>query len=168
MWIDTASRAGDRYNEALRFLIPDGTSGVTVDYFLNLIWLCLGVVALFATRGSRPAGETKRFCSFRFISVVLVISALFPYISAIDDTLQLAQLGRAGAARNWTQRRAPDDRHPNELAWLFESMGDSVLAPAPVIAPRFSYLKLVVIPDFNELGRPSPPSLGRSPPGAPV
>ena len=137
---------------------------MTVDYLLNLIWLCLGVVAIFATRGSMPIGETKRFRSFRFISVVLVISALFPYISALDDTLQLAQLGPAAGARNWTQRRALDAHPKNDLVWLFESMGDSVLAPAPAIAPRFSYLKLVTFPDFNELGRPSPPSLGRSPP----
>ena len=142
---------------------------MTVDYLLNLIWLCLGAVALCATRGSRPITETKRLRSFRFISVVLVIAALFPYISALDDTLQLAQLGRAAGARSWTQRRAPDGHQANELVWLFESMGDSVLAPAPPIVPRFSYLKLVTIPDFNELGRPSPPSLGRSPPrSAPV
>ena len=142
---------------------------MTVDYLLNLIWLCLGAAALFATRGCRPMGETKRFRSFRFISVVLVIAALFPYISALDDTLQLAQLGRAAGARSWTQKRAPDSHHANELVWLFESMGDSVLAPAPAIAPRFSYLKLVSVPDFTELGRPSPPSLGRSPPcSAPV
>jgi hypothetical protein len=137
---------------------------VTVDYLLNLTWLCLGVVAILATRGSAPVGETKRFRSLRFISVVLVLSALFPYISALDDTLQLAQLGRATGVRSWTQKRAPDGHHANELVWLFESMGDSVLAPAPVIAPRFSYLKLVSVPEFTELGRPSPPSLGRSPP----
>jgi hypothetical protein len=137
---------------------------VTVDYLLNLSWLCLGVVAIFATRGSAPVGETKRFRSLRFISVVLVLSALFPYISALDDTLQLDQLGRVASAGSLTQRRAPDCHHANELVWLFESMGDSVLAPAPAIAPRFSYLKLVSVPEFTELGRPSPPSLGRSPP----
>ncbi|MGA7413827.1 MAG: hypothetical protein WBW33_25350 [Bryobacteraceae bacterium] len=142
---------------------------MTVDFCLNLIWLCFGAVALCATRGSRPIGESKRFRSFRFISVVLVISALFPYVSALDDTLQLAQLGPAAGARTWTQRRASDTHQANELVWLFESMGDSVLAPAPAILPRFSYFKLVNIPDFNELGRPSPPSLGRSPPrSAPV
>jgi hypothetical protein len=142
---------------------------VTVDYLLNLIWLCLGVVAIFATRGSMPLGETKRFRSFWFISVVLVLSALFPYISALDDTLQLAQLGPAGAARSWTQRRPSDGCYASELAWLFESLGDSILAPAPAIVPRLSCFKLVSLPEFNELGRPSPPSLGRSPPrSAPV
>jgi hypothetical protein len=137
---------------------------VTVDYLLNLIWLCLGVVAIFATRGSMPVGETTRFRTFRFVSVVLVLSALFPYISALDDTLQLAQLGHTPGVSSWTQRRAPDGHHANDLVWLFESMGDSVLAPAPAIAPRFNYLKLVSVPEFTELGRPSPPSLGRSPP----
>lgn len=142
---------------------------MTVEHLLNLIWLCLGAAALCATRRYGPIGETKRFGSFRLISVVLVIAALFPYISALDDRLQLAQLGPAAAARNWMHRRADDNRRANELVWLFESMGDSVLAPAPAMAPRFCYLKLVALPDFKELGRPAPPSLGRSPPGdAPV
>jgi hypothetical protein len=78
----------------------------------------------------------------------------------------LAQLRPAGAARSWTQKRALDGHQAHELVLLFESLGDSVLVPAPAIVPRFSYLKLVIVHDFNELGRPSPPSLGRSPPGS--
>jgi hypothetical protein len=137
---------------------------VTVDFFLNLIWLCLGVAALCAARRFTPERETSRFRSFRFISVVLMLAALFPYISDMDDTLQLAELWHGSANRGWTQHRAADSRRAHELVWLFESMGDSVLAPVPSIVPRFSYMKLASLPDFDELGRPSPPSLGRSPP----
>jgi len=142
---------------------------VTVDYFLNLIWICLGVAALFATRGFRPEGEKGRFRSFRFVSVILVLSALFPYVSAIDDTLQLAQLQGVSANQTMASHQSSDGHQANDLVWLFESMGDSVIAPPPVIVPRFCYLKLAILPEFDELGRPVPSSSGRSPPrSAPV
>jgi hypothetical protein len=142
---------------------------VTVDYFLNLLWLCLGVAALLAARGFSHEGEKTRFGSFRFISVVLVLAALFPYVSAMDDTLQLAQLGTSSTSIGWTRHQVADGHRANDLVWLFESMGDSVLPPAPAFVPRLTYLKFVTVPHFDELGRPSPPSLGRSPPiSAPV
>lgn len=139
---------------------------MTIDFALNAIWLVLGASALLATRYARTKSAGNRLSTFRFVSVVVVLAALFPYISALDDTLQLAQLGGGMSTTPLVEHRTSVGHSASELVWLFESLNDVVTASPVTLSPRFAEATLTAEAGAREMNRPAVPSKGRDPPTA--
>jgi hypothetical protein len=139
---------------------------VTIDFALNVIWLVLGASALLATRYARTKSAGKRLSTFRLVSVVVVLAALFPYISALDDTLQLAQLRSETSTTQRVEQRSQVGHSASELVWLFESLNDVVTADPETLSPRFAESTVTAEAGAREMNRPAVPSKGRDPPSA--
>jgi hypothetical protein len=66
-----------------------------IDTILNLAWACLCAGALgYFWQDRRADGRRHVICSRRTLSVILAAVSLFPCISATDDRMHLADLGR--------------------------------------------------------------------------
>jgi hypothetical protein len=139
---------------------------VTVDIALNLIWLVLGAVALLATRYAPRRTTRRRLSTVRFVSVIVVLAALFPYISALDDSLQLAQVrGKVQKTRD-LESISHVGAHSSDLVWLFESLNDAETGNRTAIPPGFIEYTVTATAGYCEIHRPAVPSNGRAPPAA--
>ncbi|HXP87373.1 MAG TPA: hypothetical protein VN841_21755 [Bryobacteraceae bacterium] len=68
----------------------------SIDTILNLSWACLCAGALgYFWQDRRAGGSRHVICSRRTLSVILAAVSLFPCISATDDRMHLADMGRS-------------------------------------------------------------------------
>jgi hypothetical protein len=68
----------------------------SIDTILNLAWACLCAGALgYFWQDRRADGGRQVICSRRTLSVILAAVSLFPCISATDDRVRLADMGRS-------------------------------------------------------------------------
>jgi hypothetical protein len=119
---------------------------VRFDTALNLLWLLLGLLALVATV------RVKQRCTIlQMLRVILVVAALFPFISASDDLLRIEQAARPGGANG-------------HLVRLYTNMETPVAASAPLLAFTLCFMLLVAPLFGHSLERDEPISIGRSPP----
>ena len=137
-----------------------------LDSTLNIVWLVLGFLAVGFTFGvsSRKTGSK----SWRLAGIVLVVAALFPFISATDDILRVEHFTtqnesqhRGGHGKSHSQRTTNGD----DLIRLYEAL-DAPLAP-PIHPFSVVLLFVFFIAAFSEavLSRVAPRAAGRSPPG---
>jgi hypothetical protein len=119
---------------------------VRFDNALNLIWLSFGLLALLATVRSK-----KRRTGFQVLGVTLVVTALFPFISASDDLVRIEQSSRPTGANE-------------HLVHLYMNLETPLAAVAPKVSFTLHFIHLVSIPLGQGMERSAPVSIGRSPP----
>jgi hypothetical protein len=147
---------------------------VEFDSTLNLAWAILGLGALVATaRVALREGSRQRVPRWLLV-VGLIITALFPYISASDDILRLGQglaapAGTVSGAALSERRQQPTDRdrrQTDDLLRLYNTL-DTPLE-CRLIAIKFDVLLVafVLVVACRHISRIAPDVAGRSPPRA--
>jgi hypothetical protein len=143
---------------------------VQFETALNLIWFVLGVLALASTVRSRLHSA----CAYRLkyavhspvwlhvCGVALIVSALFPYISATDDVLRIEHMnvGQVPGHHQETGKKAGIDG----LIRLYETMDTPVIGAVREIAFILFFVAMVVVPVRRRVDRSTPLQSGRSPP----
>jgi hypothetical protein len=137
---------------------------VHFDSTLNLVWAGLGLAALmlmawidYRNQGFRPF----RSRLLRFIGVSLVVAALFPYISATDDMLQIEHVA---AAMGGHEKQSTQHQHLNDLLRLYDTIDNSLMTHGCSFSLALVFFFLVVNPVFERCERSTPNFGGRSPP----
>jgi len=119
---------------------------VRFETALNLLWLLLGLLALFATLRTK-----QKRVGLQIVGVALVIATLFPFISASDDVLRIEQA---------TQHRGANDY----LVRLYMNMETPLAASTPRLSFTLFFFLLVTPILRKSVERSAPFSIGRSPP----
>lgn len=134
-----------------------------IDSTLNLVWAGLGLAALvlmawvdYRNHGVRPV----RSRLLRLVGVALVVTALFPYISATDDVLQIEHV----AAEMGGHERSTQHQHLNDLLRLYDTIDNSLMTHGCSFSLALVFLSLVINPVFERSERSTPNFGGRSPP----
>ncbi len=130
------------------------------DTTLNVTWLLLGLTAFFATIATGIRRADRRASAWlHIVGVALIVAALFPYISATDDSVQLEQF------------HAQHDRHhsgkqsqKNDLIRLYETMDSPLLCRTHQVAITLCFVSLVQDVTITCVERIAPLVSGRSPP----
>lgn len=133
------------------------------DATLNLVWASLGLAALvlmawidYRNQGIRPFHSRL----LRFIGVSLVVAALFPYISATDDMLQIEHVATEMGGHD----KRSQHQHLNDLLRLYDTIDNSLVTHGFSLSLALVFLSLVVNPVFRRCERSTPNYGGRSPP----
>lgn len=131
------------------------------ESILNTVWLVLGAIALSTILGRTCKGRSPALC---FIGVGLVITTLFPIISASDDVIRIQHL--QGSRREQRNHSKTDGhgRTSDNLIRLYEAM-ESSLASSPVqisFTLSFAFLTTPSCGDYARQGTIA--QSGRSPP----
>jgi hypothetical protein len=136
---------------------------VPLDLTLNLLWLLLGALAIGITlRASSVRGGSV---SWRLAGIVLVVAALFPFVSATDDILRVehyttehdsSEHGHHTGQRNTTSS--------DDLIRLYEALDAPVTPDIAVLAFVLLFVSFVAIFAGAVLTRVAPGESGRSPP----
>lgn len=131
------------------------------ETILNAVWLVLGIVALVTMLRRASKGRAPALCC---ICVGLVITTLFPIISASDDVIRIQHL--QGSHRE-QQNRSETDGHKrtsDNLVRLYEAM-ESPLASSPVRISFTLCFTFVIVPSCDAYARQGTiAQSGRSPP----
>jgi hypothetical protein len=130
---------------------------VPLDLTLNVVWLLLGVLALAISFGmsSRRPGSRR----WQLARIILVLAALFPFVSATDDILRVEHYTSDHDGQH-SHGRTPND----DLVRLYEAMDAPVIAQASGIAFVLLFVSFVTIAATTLLTRVAPYAAGRSPP----
>lgn len=135
---------------------------VTVPFesTLNILWVTLGVAAVCAAwRAAYLRAASNRPKRFQVLCVVLVVAALFPFISSTDDIVRLQEL------RTQQQQSGPaDGRAHDNLVRLYEAMDAPIAGEFHRLVVTFSSVPLVSEPVQAVRDRAIPHTAGRSPP----
>jgi hypothetical protein len=135
---------------------------VRFDTTLNLLWACLGLLALIGTfriclRSKKESGKSRWLL---FIGVASIVAALFPYVSATDDVLRIDRFNSQHATPDGTKRHTKAD----DLVRLFETLDTPLVCRVAGISLIFVFVAFV--PAYFETGidRSVPLASVRSPP----
>ncbi len=127
---------------------------------LNAAWVFLSLIAVgtaFAAAYLRSGAlRSKRF---QVLCVVLIVAALFPYISSTDDALRMQYLRGHEHQTNPT-----DNRNHDNLMRLYEAMDAPVVAEPVAIVMVLFLITLVSVSALQPMDRAVPQLSGRSPP----
>ncbi len=131
------------------------------DAALNCAWLLLGTVALASTIGAaRFRSKTGLFPAWlQVVGVASVVLALFPYISATDDVLRIAN-----AVPQSKQSPAGPRAPGSDLVRLYETADAPLVSQPCVLTVTFVFLCLVTVVRTIAIRRSVPLQSGRSPP----
>jgi hypothetical protein len=135
---------------------------VQLDLTLNVFWLLLGVLAIGMTlrASSGKSGPTR----WRLAGIVLVLAALFPFISATDDILRVehytSEHETTEHGRHHSQRTTTTD----DLIRLYEAMDAPLVPDVAGIAFILLFFSFVTVLHDPVLTRVAPGTSGRSPP----
>ncbi len=134
------------------------------DCVLNLAWLALGLIALASTiriSFGKHAGQQRRAPWLHVVGVALILTALFPYVSATDDVVRIEHLG-ANSEHGHTHSQT---RSKNEsLIRLYETMDAPLLVDVCRLTMVLVFLSVVFAPALRMVERIAPLQAGRSPP----
>jgi hypothetical protein len=136
---------------------------VTFDSVLNVIWLVLGFIAVASTIriafGMR--GKRKQPVPWLHVIVVgLIVIALFPYVSATDDVVQLEHAGgKTGHGHTNSQTRTNES-----LIRLYETMDTPLVSHVCRLTLTLVFAWIVLVSAPNSIERIAPFRAGRSPP----
>lgn len=134
------------------------------DTTLNLVWLSLGVVALAAAIRvacrCEERGETRRSRWPHFVGVALIITALFPYISATDDVLRIEHFQAQQGPHHSSKQTANDD-----LMRLYAVVDSPLVCRIVAFALVFFFIFIVLAKVALSIDEIAPSYAGRSPPG---
>jgi hypothetical protein len=137
---------------------------VPFDLTLNLVWALLGAAALlavFRTDLKHRVGSPFASRLFHFIRTGLVVAALFPYISATDDMLQIAQV-RAELGDH--EKRSGHHSNGHDRWRVFDSNESSVATSSFRLVIAFASVGIVIATVAHSFDSFSPTGSGRSPP----
>lgn len=129
---------------------------------LNCAWLLLGAVALASTIGvvRRGRAQAETFSAWLpLVGVAAVVLALFPYISATDDLLRIANAVPQSKQSDSGQRAPAAD-----LLRLYETADAPLVCQACRLTVTFFFVWLVSVPVKAPVLRSAPSQSGRSPP----
>ena len=143
------------------------------DTALNIAWLVLGIVALastlcFSKVSSAAAIQSSRAYALGYqrmpqwlqlVGVASIVIALFPYISASDDLVRIAN------ARTETGQQGSTPHSPaNDLLRLYEVTDAPLIGHVCSLVVTFVFLCIVVLTEKAALGRSAPKPSDRGPP----
>jgi hypothetical protein len=135
---------------------------VQLDFTLNVLWLLLGALAVGITlRASSASSGSKRW---RLAGIVLVLAALFPYISATDDVLRLEHYASEHETTEHGQHHSQRTTTTDNLVRLYEAMDAPLTPNVAVLAFILLFVFLVTVLRDPVLTRVAPGASGRSPP----
>lgn len=128
---------------------------------LNLAWLSLGLFALASA--FRAAFHTRTHSKWHsawlhVIGVGLIVAALFPYISATDDEVRLANFNSQHEHQHSGKQRTDD------LMRLYETMDTPLVCRTSQVVVILCFIALVFTPVLRTIDRIAPFRAGRSPP----
>lgn len=133
-----------------------------LDLTLNVLWLLLGVLAIGMTLSASSGKAGSK--GWRLAGIVLVLAALFPFISATDDILRVENYISEHENPGHGQQHPQGASTSDDLIRLYEAM-DAPLAPdAAVVAFVLLFVSFVTISGQAILTRVAPSESGRSPP----
>jgi hypothetical protein len=137
-------------------------SKVHFETALNCAWLLLAAIALVSTIGvvRRGRSRAETFSAWlQLVGVASVVLALFPYISATDDLLRIAN------AVPQSKQSEPGQRAPAaDLLRLYETADAPLVCQACRLTVTFFTVWLIVVPVKAAVTRSMPLQSGRSPP----
>jgi hypothetical protein len=134
---------------------------VQFDTALNIAWLLLGLLAFGSTARTtfkRRHLQTSKSGWLHIIGVGLIVTALFPYISATDDVVRIEHFNAQHS------RQHPSKQTNDDLLRLYETMDTPLIGRVAVVALIFLFISLVFIPVTRLIERITPLYFGRSPP----
>ncbi len=152
---------------------------VQSDSVLNLAWLVMGLAALALVvriewRRSRDSRSSKSAGNHlpHIVGVAMIVAALFPYISATDDILQIerwhAQTGQPIHSQGKHQQ--PNDAgrrtQSDTLIRLYEAIDSAVFVVRRHVALTLSFVAMTTPVTFETQSRSVPFFAGRSPPSS--
>jgi hypothetical protein len=139
---------------------------VQLDLILNMVWALLGALALsavFVADARERCFRPFRHRALHIIGTALVVIALFPYISATDDVVQIEH---ANADAGQHDKQSGQHRPGNDLWRLYDASDHSVVASCAFVAPSFTFVSVVDTPAAIISETSVPQAAGRSPPSA--
>ena len=142
------------------------------DTALNIAWLLLGVGALVSTlclTGQRSLRRHSEQCLapkrrqmpqwLQLVGVASIVVALFPYISASDDVIRVAN------AQSQTEHQSSSPHTPvTDLLRLYEVSDAPIVSPVCSLAITFVFFALFVTTEKIVACRSTPKPSGRGPP----
>ena len=132
------------------------------DAALNLAWLFLGGMALVRTirvTWCQSDVTTPKSRWLHIVGVALIVTALFPYISATDDVLRIEHFKAQQDSRHSSRQSQNDD-----LMRLYETTDSPLVCAVCQVALVFFFISLVFTPVARLMERIAPLHTGRSPP----
>lgn len=130
-----------------------------------MVWALLGAIALAAVFVADAREHCLRPFRSRVLHIIgtaLVVTALFPYISATDDVVQIEH---ANADAGQHDKQSSGQHHQGNDLWrLYDASDHSVVASCAFIAPSFTFVSIVVTPVVSITETSVPQPAGRSPP----
>ena len=133
---------------------------MAVESTLNAVWLFLGILAVAtAIAAARVRGAAPHRKRLQILCVAVIVAALFPYISASDDSLRVHHFSSEKHQQQTGKHSASDN-----LLRLYEVM-DAALAVAVyklVLTLFWLAFTVLALRPVLELSVPLP--AGRSPP----
>ena len=135
------------------------------DAALNLLWLLFALSAITGTLRSRlrrsSRMSTRGPVRLHVCGVALILTTLFPYVSATDDVLQIEHMNRQHVPGHQHQgKRTASDT----LIRLYEAMDTPLVAAVKQISLFLVFVSLVIAPVLTGVDRKPPLLTGRSPP----
>lgn len=139
------------------------------DVTLNVAWLSLSLLALciaarLAFRRDRPSRAPRWLL---LVGVGLVVTSLFPYISASDDVVRMDGSALQQASTGHQQTTTPSGERRNQnLIRLYETMDAPLVCRIACVALTFYFVALICTHTVQSIERTAPQLAGRSPPFA--
>lgn len=134
---------------------------MTFDVILNAAWLLVGLSALAIIQTRVQKGKSRTLCC---IGVGLIVTTLFPVISATDDLIRIQHLERIHQAQHQNSGTSSHKSANDTLIRLFEAM-DSPVISKPVEITFTTFFAFLFIPSSQAFARRRTiAQSGRSPP----
>ena len=144
------------------------------DATLNLVWALSGFFALATTAHFALRQNSHRRASRWLLIVGLIVTSLFPYISASDDILRMGHAGdlvATAASHSGSQvsnvtpaSPAGHSHQADDLLRLYETLDAPLICLLVAITLAFLFSALTVAAARARLTRVAPHIAGRSPP----
>jgi hypothetical protein len=142
---------------------------VQFDATLNVAWAILGLLALCATAHAAMRQKERR--TPRWLLVVgLIVTALFPYVSASDDILRIehhrgAAVPTSTHVSDHSNNRSQQSRHSaDDLLRLYETLDTPLVCQLYVVQLSLSLVAFITVLEYKHTSRAVPEGFGRSPP----
>lgn len=134
-----------------------------MDLTLNVVWLLLAALAIGITlRASSVRGGSV---SWRLAGVILVVAALFPFVSATDDILRVEHYATEHDTSEHGQHHSRQrNSSSDDLIRLYETLDAPVTPDIAVLAFVLVFVSFVTVSAGAVLTRVAPGEFGRSPP----
>ncbi len=142
------------------------------DTALNLLWalFCVGAVVYNVRSERRCRGGSRQARAFRAVALFLAVVAIFPCVSASDDTVRFQYLD---ATQNTPDRHHPGQTQPAPakslaiLVRLLESLESVQIPVIVVLCITLLFFTLVLVERRKSQDRLLPKRSGRAPPCLP-